>query len=112
MKKEEIKITLDDAPASEDIKQSLQARPSFEDAVRRTLGSTVNVSLGTISEQLLDTYDKVTSLIASLPQDSHGCKLQTISFTLMYTSSGEVSLLSAVKGQISGQTGITFTISK
>ena len=111
MSNDELRITVDeDGPPSE--AQALQARLSFEEAVRRTLGATVSVKVGAITQQLADTYEKVTAAIKSLPKESHGCSLQTVSFTLTVSSSGEVSLPSTVKGQLQGQTGLTFTVSK
>lgn len=114
MEDRQIRI-LTDGPESlsEEIQSTgLNAMPSFETALRRTVEKAVSLSVDAIVEQLTSTYKKVTETIGALPPASSGCKLQTVSFTLTISSSGEVSLLSTAKGKLDGVTGLTFVIAR
>lgn len=112
MSDDRVRVIVDDDVAQDVDNTSLQARPSFEEAVRRTLVTSISLKLDGLTAQLTETYEKVAAAIAELPQESHGCRLQTVSFTLTVSSSGEVSLLSAVSGKLEGQAGLQFTIQK
>jgi hypothetical protein len=110
-----IKVLVDDAPAfaPSTALRGLEARPSFEDAVRKAMGATITtMTVDSLTSELVGTYEKVTRAIEALPKESHGCSLQSVSFSLGISSSGEVSLFSAVSGRLEGQTGLTFTVQK
>jgi hypothetical protein len=112
MSGDEIRVIVDEETRPREDTSRLQARPSFEEAVRRTFESSVSMTVTGMRDQLASMYEKVTAAIEALPKESHGCSLQAVSFTLAISSSGEVSLLSAIKGKLEGQTGFTFTIQK
>lgn len=63
MRDGEIRVIVDDVAPALEGSAILHARPSFEDAVRRTLGNSVSLAVSGIAAQLADTYDKVTAAI-------------------------------------------------
>jgi hypothetical protein len=71
------------------------------------------VELGTdvVAASITSTLNTIYAIISGLPEAPRGHEVSEIRFKLLVDARGDISVLSAVKGGVTGQSGIEFTIS-
>jgi hypothetical protein len=84
-------------------------RPALPGA-GKALRAAVEVSLGVFESQLAAILPRVFSAFENATAESTNWEVDTISFSLIFDATGEISVLSVVNASLSGQTGFTVTI--
>ena len=72
----------------------------------------VEISTDAVAESVAHAVSKFYTILERMPEDRHGYKLTSIRFSLVMDASGEIAILSAVKGGLSGHSGLEFTVSE
>ena len=76
----------------------------------KALRAAVDVSLGVFETQLADILLRVFAAFENATAESTNWQVDTISFSLIFDATGEISVLSVVNASLGGQTGFTVTI--
>jgi hypothetical protein len=104
---DKLRFLVDDEPIAPKIKGALPL-PNLGDMSRKV----VEISTDGVAESVARAVSKFYTIIQRMPEDCPGYKLESIRFSLVIDASGEIAILSAVKGGLSGHTGLEFTISR
>ena len=70
----------------------------------------IDVGSDIIKKRFHEMINDITEVLSSLKMHNEKCKISEAKFTLTFSTSGEVALMSIVKGGLSGTSGIEFTV--
>lgn len=104
---DKLKLTVDDSMDVPAIRSALPL-PGLSDVPTKV----VELGADILSSAIGSTLSAIYRVIADLPPAPEGHELSEVRFKLAIDAKGEVSLLTAVKGGISGQSGIEFTLTR
>lgn len=80
--------------------------PNFEKISTRI----IDVGSDVIKSKFQETISDITEILANVKMSNEKCKISEAKFTLTFSASGEVALMSIAKGALSGTSGIEFTV--
>jgi hypothetical protein len=80
-----------------------------DDVVRRTADRAVEVSTNALKRSVLQAYRNCLDIIETLPENSGGAVLETVTFSLAVNGEGQVGLLSTA-AKMGAQVGLTFEV--
>lgn len=84
------------------------ALPDFGNVVNKA----VDISTEILQKNIDSTLKQVFSILENSQLESETHEINEIGFNLSINSSGEVSIASVVKGNLSGQAGLSFKITR
>lgn len=102
-----LKITVDDDGVMPKIKGALPLPPMGDIQTK-----IVEMSADFVAGGINATLSAIYGMINRLPAPPEGHEVSEICFKLLIDARGEVSLLSAVKGSVAGQSAIEFKITR
>jgi hypothetical protein len=70
----------------------------------------IEVSCETIINKFQETINEVTQILSNVRMSNENCKISEAKFVLTFSASGEVALMSILKGSLAGTSGIEFTV--
>jgi hypothetical protein len=86
-----------------------RTRSGIEDFARRTADRAVEVSTNALKGSVLQAYRNCLDIIQTLPENSDGAVLETVTFSLAVNGEGQVGLLSTA-AKVGTQVGLTFQV--
>ncbi|HEU0047537.1 MAG TPA: hypothetical protein VFQ43_08030 [Nitrososphaera sp.] len=72
----------------------------------------VDLGVDTVTQNLATLLGSVLTAVSSCPVENDKWNVETVRFTVAMTGAGEVSIISVVRGEISGETGLEFTLTR
>jgi hypothetical protein len=79
------------------------------DTAQRAAGHAVKVSTNVLKSSVLQAYRNCLDIIETLPENSGGAVLETVTFSLAVNGEGQVGLLSTA-AKVGAQVGLTFQV--
>ena len=86
-----------------------RTRSGFDDIPRRAADRAVEVSTNALKSSVLQAYRNCLDIIETLPENSGGAVLETVTFSLAVNGEGQVGLLSTA-AKVGAQVGLTFQV--
>lgn len=80
-----------------------------DDVARRTVDRAVRVSTDALKRSVQQAYRNCLDIIQTLPGNSGGAVLETVTFSLAVNGEGQVGLLSTA-AKVGAQVGLTFQV--
>jgi hypothetical protein len=70
----------------------------------------IDVGTDVLKTKFQETINDITEVLSNVKMPNDKCKISEAKFTLTFSASGEVALMSIIKGSLSGSSGIEFTV--
>jgi hypothetical protein len=72
----------------------------------------VDISASAVTHNLASLLTRMLKAVSACPVENDAWTVDTVRFTVAVTSKGELSVVSVVRGEFDGQSGLEFTLKK
>jgi hypothetical protein len=72
----------------------------------------VDISVSAVTQNLSSLLTRMLNAVSACPVENDAWAVETVRFTVAVTSKGELSVVSVVKGEFDGQSGLEFTLKR
>ncbi len=106
-----IRLTTDLIAEKNDGATSINAKPSLDNMIQKVKSASIEIDTDVLAKNLDECFTNISAALLQLKDKQESIKIDNVQFSLGISSSGEVSLLSAVNANSQTSVGITFNIS-